>query len=1049
MTTETGADQPDGLTPEQWERAADVFVEALARPSEDRGAWLARALADAPAVLYEVQAMLAAHERLPPLRIEERLLAPPVAFATGGGIASGARVGPYRIEALVGEGGMGEVYRAERADGEYRQTVALKVLRAGLPAAELSRRFQLERQILARLAHPNIVPILDGGQLSDGRPYLVMQYVSGVPITTYSDVCRLSVTDRLRLFRTVCDAVQYAHANLVVHRDLKPSNILVTDRGDIRLLDFGIAKLLAPEDADVTGVLTTQAFLLTPEHAAPEQLARRPITTATDVYALGVLLYELITGVRPFRAASRGDLYRAICELEPSRPSSMVATGSERRPDRDADKRAGARADAASVPGRRASRHRSPETDTATVASLRGLRARELVRQLRGDLDYIILMALRKEPARRYASAGQFGEDVTRFIDGRPVLARPDSFGYRARRFTARNRTAVSLAGLVALSITAGLIGTTSQAWRARAEATQAAADRDRAERVSALLVDMFRLSDPNSTRGQTVTAREVLARGAARIARDFADRPESQADLLTEVGQIYENLGLLDDANIHLKRAIELRRSVYGEKDARTAESLTRLAQLRTLQARPAEAIELARTAIAVLRVHDDARQALPMLVDAQFALGAALLFAASPADVSEAAEVYAEARSLLDRHTSADHARIAEAIYGLASAAHGQGRFDLADSLLQETIARYARLGGPPHPTMAASLHDLGMLRTLRRRPAEAESLLRHALELRREIYGRAHPAVAQTLQVLALSLALLGRYTDAVEIGNEGVAVADSVWGKHHMSAASARGTLAFILRHVDQGERALRLLQEARSVKRDLLGPHNPEVLKMEIEIAQAYASMGLFDQARMHLGDTLERVDAALGSEHTYRAQILIELAKLDFDAGRLDDAEAKARESIAITRKTLRPDHHFTQWATIVVAEVQTVRGRLAFADSLLRAVLEAQRLTPGERHPETAITLVDIADLETRLGRPAEAERHARAALAIFESVRERGPSLAEARSVLGAALAAQGRFPEAEPLLRGALETLRRTRGARPSQIEAAAARLDRLET
>lgn len=970
---------------ERWQRLETLFFAALETPPPERTAWLDHACAGDAELRAELDAVLAAHLMASQAEGARRVGRPGDGSAPADAMI-GTRIGPYQLDQRIGHGGMGVVYRAHRVDEQYHREVAIKLVRSGHDADEMTRRFRVERQILANLQHPNIATLLEGGVTQDGQPYLVMPYVPGVPITDYADTHALRVADRLRLFRTVCDAVQYAHANLVVHRDLKPSNILVTDDGDVRLLDFGIAKLLAPEDAGVTAVLTTDAFLLTPEHAAPEQLQRKPVTTATDVYALGVLLYELLTGVRPFRAGSQIELYRAICEDEPKRPS-------------------------------------------------------EISRQLPGDLDHILLMALRKEPERRYASAGQLAEDVTRFLEGRTVLARPDAVGYRARRFVGRNRTAVSLAGIAAVLLIAGLIGTASQARRARAEATQAAADRDRAERVSALLVDVFRLSDPETTRGRTITAREVLAEGAARIVRDLDGQPEPQADLLIQLGRIYENLGLFDEASAQVEHAVELRRSLHGERHPRVAEALTDLARIRILQQRADEGMELARNAVSTLRQNGSERDPHPALPDALLALGAALRAASAPA---ETAETYTAALSLLERQPERDHAAIAEATFGLADAAHSQGQFDLADSLLEQTIERFARLGGPPQPDAAKSLHDLGMLRLFRRQIADAERLLRRALEMRRRIYGRVHPAVAETLVGLAHSLSLLGRFPDAVSFAEAAVTVSDSTWGRNHTRSADARVALGFTLLHVDEGERAVQLMREALAVQSAQRGEQHPQVIGAEVMIAQAHASMGRFEQARGLFVEALRHSDAALGPRHAYRAHILFELARLDFDAGRLDDAEAKAREAIALASEVLRPDHRFALWATTVVAQVQAARGRLASADSLLRSVLGRQQATVGTEHPETARTLVMLADIETRLGRSADAERRARVALAIYDTTRDQGAGPAEARSVLGGALAAQGRITEAEPLLRAAVDELSRARGARPSQIAAATERL-----
>jgi eukaryotic-like serine/threonine-protein kinase len=984
------------MDPQHWQRLEALFFAALDIAPAGRDTFLDDACEGDAALRSELAAVLAAHTGPPLPAVPEELVT-----------LAGVRIGAYRLEERVARGGMGDVYRARRVDDQYDQEVAVKLVRPGPRADDLMRRFRVERQILANLQHPDIATLLEGGVTDDGQPYLVMQFVHGLPITEYADEHHLSVAQRLRLFCRVCDAVQYAHANLVVHRDLKPSNILVTAEGQVRLLDFGIAKLLGAGEAGPHDDATGELLLLTPEHAAPEQMLGRPITTATDVHALGVLLYELLAGVRPFRGASPHELYRAVCEDEPLRPSAVVAAATD---------------------------------EASRVAPLRGARPRSLVKQLRGDLDLIVMMALRKAPERRYASAREFADDVTRFLEGRPVRARADALGYRLARFVRRNRTPVTLSALAVLLLFGGLLGTSWQASRARAEAIQAAAERDRAERVSALLVDVFRIADPGSTLGRNVTAREVLEQGAVRIAQDLDGQPEAQADLLTEVGRIYENLGLFDESESHLVRALELRQSLLHPADPRIAEGLRNLAHLRIEQGRPAEAVELAQAAVAILR-EDRGRRSRSALIDALLTLGSALREVPAPADAQEA---YASAVALLDQQGGPYDRRYPRAYFGLAEAAHGEGRFDRADSLLALNIARHEQAGGTPDPDIAASLHDLAGLRMYRRRPAEAEPLLRRALAMRRHIYGEAHPAVAQSLTALAEALALLGRHVEAADAGRDAVALADSVWGADHPAAAEARIALGTTLVNLDEGEGALVLYQAA---VRALAAQHDassPRLVGIQVLIGQAIASTGQLEDAHGHYLQTLRQSDAVLGAEHPYRAHLLLEIARLDFEMGRPDQAEARARESLALTTRVLRNDHRFALWATLFLAQIEASRDRTALADSLVRAVLDVQRTTLGDDHPETAATLLRLADVELRRGRLDQAEPRARAALAALEAAGPRSVLRAEARSVLGGVLAAKARQDEAAPLLHGALAELQQIRGARPSQIAAAAARL-----
>ncbi|MGE3618062.1 MAG: serine/threonine-protein kinase [Gemmatimonadales bacterium] len=401
------------MEPETWEALGTIFYEALSLAGTARQEYLDEACRDQPALRAEAEALLASHEAIG--GSEDDLLAQ-LPTARLGGLRDGAQLGPYRLEELIGQGGMGEVFRAVRTDHEFDRQVAIKILRPGRTSEEMVRRFRLERQILARLEHPNIAALIDGGVTDTGQPYLVMQYVDGTPITRYADDHRLSTTERLRLFLVVCEAVQFAHRNLIVHRDLKPANILVTDDGQVRLLDFGIAKLLDPAETDADAQTTGSLLLLTPEHAAPEQFLGDPITTSTDVYGLGVLLYELLTGIRPFQTIPRAELHRAVCEREPARPS--FAAG-------------------AAVPG-------LAGDDPVARAAMRRAEPAGLSHALVGDLDAIVGMAMRKEPARRYESAGQLAADVARYLAARTVLARPDTWAYRTRKFVGRNRWAVA-----------------------------------------------------------------------------------------------------------------------------------------------------------------------------------------------------------------------------------------------------------------------------------------------------------------------------------------------------------------------------------------------------------------------------------------------------------------------------------------------------------------------------------------------------------------------------------------------------------------------------
>ena len=414
------------MTAQPWQRVKDLFHQAALQAPEARAAFLDAACQGDAELRHEVESLLEARDEAGaflsvPVGVDAGLVGAETA------VPEGRQIGRYRIQDLIAQGGMGTVYRAVRDDDAFRQTVALKLMRGGAASADAERRFRQERQILARLQHPHIATILDGGATDEGQPYLVMEYVEGRPITAYCDEQGLDARARLAMFTTVCAAVHYAHQNLVVHRDLKPANILVTADGSPKLLDFGIAKLLALGPGPGTAPTATLLPMMTPEYASPEQVRGGAVTTASDVYSLGVLLYELLTGRRPYtlRTDSLEEIVRSVCETDPQPPSSVARTH---------------------------------------AATGEGTRARPSASELRGDLDTIVLKALRKEPARRYLSVLELGEDVRRHLDGRPVRARPDTLRYRAGKFVGRHRAAVGAAALVVLALLGGLAATVRQA---------------------------------------------------------------------------------------------------------------------------------------------------------------------------------------------------------------------------------------------------------------------------------------------------------------------------------------------------------------------------------------------------------------------------------------------------------------------------------------------------------------------------------------------------------------------------------------------------------
>lgn len=703
----------------RWNKVQALFEAALERQPAEREAFLREASAGDSTLCEEVKALLEA-DAAPHSLLDgfagDAINLPEVLSLEG------KLIGVYRIVRQIGVGGMGNVYLAERADGQFEQKVALKLIKLGLGSEEILKRFQSERQILARLQHPNIARLFDGGLTADGRPFFTMEFVEGKPVDQYCDQHQLSVDERLELFQTVCAAVQYAHRNLVVHRDLKPSNILVTEDGAVKLLDFGIAKLLgAGDEAQSLATLTQMGQrVMTPEYASPEQVRGEPITTASDVYSLGVILYELLSGHRPYQLTDRSpaEVEKAISTTEPKKPST-VASHTE----------AGIAA--------------TPEI----ISLVRSTQPEKLRRQLAGDLDNICLMALRKEPERRYHSVEQFLQDLTRHLQGLPVAARPSTVGYRAQKFVQRHKLGVAMTAALVFLIS-GLIG--FYTWRLANERDRAQLEAQKAAQVSAFLVDLFKVSDPSEARGRTITARELLDRGAQRLANELADQPEVQAQMMEVTGTVYQSLAQLDSASALLEKSLVIRRKLPGNVQADIARTLWVLGKVKVEQGDYNAADSLQRLAL-------DMR------------------------------------RNLFGNQ----HEEVAQSLSSLGKIMYQKGEYAPAETLHREALAIRRALFGEVHPGVALNLDDLGWLMYERGKYDAADSLHRQALAIRQKLFGAENLEVAESLNNLGGALYAKGDYENAEPLIREGLAIRRKLLGDDHPQTTFNLTNLAVLL------------------------------------------------------------------------------------------------------------------------------------------------------------------------------------------------------------------------------------------------------------
>jgi eukaryotic-like serine/threonine-protein kinase len=860
------------ISPERWRRTRGLFDQALELPVAARAAFLERACASNDALRADVEALLAGESRA------GSLLERTVAECAGSLLAEMARasrppdpmrgrqLGAYRVLREVGRGGMGTVYLAHRADGQFDQRVAIKVLRRG-NSADLLQRFLAERQILASLTHPHIARLLDGGVDDEGDPYLVMEYVDGESIIGYCDRRGLKLEQRLGLFRSVLHAVQHAHQRLVIHRDLKPANILVTEAGEVKLLDFGIAKLLTAEGAPHAPPLTRVGlWLMTPEYASPEQAQGGPVTTASDVYQLGLLLYELLTGRRPYRPAgcSPAEAERLICLEEPPPPSAVL--------------------------------------QSAPVARARRTTPERLRRQLRGDLDSIVMQALRKRPERRYASVEALAEDIQRYQVGLPIRARRDAFLYGVSKFVRRHRwgVAASMSFLVLLFGFAAAVSV--QASRLTHERDRAEQALQQSEEVTAFLMRLFEASDPMQALGDTITARELLRRGTAR-ARQLDAQPLAQARMLDVLGRVYTGLGEYEQARPLLEQALALRRLQLGMNHADVAATLFNLGFLHYRLANRTTALELYREALEIQRdvLGDDHPDVATTLIE---------MGRVSTDDLIAAEALMSEALEIRRRALGAHHPLVARGMDVIASNRRRRGRYQEAEALWREALALREEALAPDDPELARGmLHLADLLRAHRGRPVEAEFLYRRALSIQRQQLGDRHPALVHGLHSLSALLATRGDHAEAETLVREALALNRQVFGPDHVATIESTVKLALRLHEQGRLDEAESLGRETVALWRLLLGPTHPGMTQSMMNLADVVADRGRHAEAQALYRESLAIRQEVDGPDAPSVGSILSGFGDLLRRTGNLEAADEMFNRALVVLRQHFDEDH--------------------------------------------------------------------------------------------------------------------------------------------
>ena len=835
----------------RWERIQTLFHEALDLPAPEQHPFLKAACSDDAALLAEVEALLAEDGQSGSLLERDVAhIAYDLLDHADSASPEPQHFGPYTIVRELGEGGMGTVYLAERQD--LGNLVAIKVLRDAWVSAARRERFLSEQRMLAQLNHPSIARLYDADTLPDGTPWFVMEYVDGVPLAEYCRERTASIRERLELLRSVCEAVQYAHQHAVIHRDLKPSNILVKSDGAVRLLDFGIAKQLQDLDSPQDQARTV-ARLMTPAYAAPEQIRMQQTGVQTDVYSLGVILYELLTGRLPFDLSNRtpGEGEAVIVAGDPEIPSA-VASG--------------------------------PEARAASSAAW-------------SDLDVLCLSAMHKDPERRYRSVEALIRDLDHFLKNEPLEARPDNLPYKLGKFVRRNRRAVS-ASAVALAVVIGLVIFFTV--RLAIARNVALAEARRTQRVQRFMTNLFEGGDKEAGPADSLRVVTLVDRGVQE-ARSLDAEPEIQAELYLTLGAIYQKLGKFDQADSLLRSSLDERKRIFGADNRQVAESLVALGLLRVDQAQWDDAERLVSDGLAMSKRNLPASH--PDIAKGTLALGKVL---AGRGDYNHAIPMLEEVARL---RSTPDVAPIdlAAALTELANAHFYAGHYDDSDALNRRALAIYTQAFGEHHPLVANALINLGSSQFDRGNYAEAERLERKALAITQAWYGKDHPETASTQTILGRALMFQGHYDEAVQLFERTLAIQEHIYGPVHPRVASALNELGGAALRRGNFDEAIARFSRMAEIYRSLYHDKHYLIGLALSNLASVYIEKKDYARAEQLFREVIRRYSETLPSNHMFMGIAHIKLGRTLVRERRYADAEPESLAGYDIVSKQANP----------------------------------------------------------------------------------------------------------------------------------------------
>lgn len=825
------------MNSQQWDDIQDLYHQCIELSLDEQRIFLDNLKEKKPQIAPELKKLLDAHH-MSGRFLEDEIMEEEF-------ISEGDRVGPWRIIREIGRGGMSSVFLATRADGQFQREVAIKFLHGLIPGQSMHKRLQHEQKILARLQHKNIAQLFDAGLTDEGRPYFILEYIQGKTITDWCSEKHLSFEDRLQLFVQVCEAVQFAHQRLIVHRDLKPNNILVDNHGTVKLLDFGIAKILEDEPQDGAPVTKTGFFLMTPEYASPEQVHGDAITTATDVHALGLILYELLTGRLPYDVSDKTpiEIGSIISETTPAKPSSIVSK----------------------IP---------PES-----MQLGNINKAQHKRRLRGDLDTIVLKSIRKEPERRYGSADQLLQDIRHYQKNEPISARPESAGYLTKKFIQRNLTIVFALSVIGIILVGTAIFSLNQARIAEIE-------RQKTEQVNAFLQEM--LASPNPYQdGLEVKVVDILDRTADRINIELSNQPAVEASVRHTLGVTYRELGDIDKADFQLSQSLALMNTLYNPPNAEMSEVQVEMAKTEQMQGNYQTAdslLNLALTADLELFGRESTTIAARLgdLGSLQWEMG--------NFDVAEA--LLRESLELEQKLRSPNHEQIASSMGNLATLLSDQGYDDEAIELYREELKIYrANYEDDRHPAIPQVISHIGIILDDQEKYEEALADHQKALELFRELKGEDHPDVVYAMNNLASVMTKMGNVEEALAMQIDAAALYRNIFGPDHPNLGIQYNNIAFTKRNMGDLEGAKESYNRAIETWQAGLPPGHPFLAYGYHNLASVLLSQNRPGEALPYFRDAYEIRTEHLSPENPERAMTTSMLGECLASLGRIAEAE--------------------------------------------------------------------------------------------------------------------------------------------------------------